>query len=120
MMIVVTVASGMIGSSLLFCAYANRQLGVDQATFLLRVLAPGLAPYAIAYALVSITAGWADPNPGDRLQALWTVALNGALYALIVPVVLYRLLCDWGEREFLRKQTLHSVRSLLPARWRTA
>ncbi len=120
MMIVVTVSTSMTLSALLFCVYANRQLGVSQSTFFLRVLAPGLAPYVIAFALASVTGAWVDMHPTGRLEAFYTLALNGALYLLIVPGVIYRLMCDWGEREFLRKQTAHSVQSLLPRRWRAA
>ncbi len=120
MMIIVTVSCSMIISALLFCAYANRELGVSQAAFFLRVLTPGLAPYVIGFALASVTSGWVEMHPTGRLDAFYTLALNGALYAVTAPVVIYRLMCDWGEREFLRRQTIHSVQSLLPRRWRTA
>lgn len=120
MMIVTTVAASMVVSSLLFQLYANRQLGVSHAVFFMRVLAPGLAPYVIGFALASITSNWVDMHPTTRFDAFQTLALNGALYVAITPVVIYRLMCDWGEREFLRKQTLHSVQSLLPRRFRPA
>lgn len=118
MMIVVTVSSSMCLSALLFFGYANKQLGVSNAEYFLRVLIPGLTPYVIGFALASITGGWVDLEPDDRLEALYALAVNGALYVGIAPVVIYRLLCDWGEREFLRQQTIHSMQSLLPRRWR--
>ncbi len=120
MMIVVTVSSSMILSSLIFSVYANHQLGVSQRSFLMKVLLPGLTPYVIGFALASATGGLVEMHPTDRLDAFFTLALNGALYVIITPLLIYRLMCDWGEREFLRKQTLHSVQSLLPRRWRPA
>jgi len=120
MMIVVAVSSSMVLSSLSFCVYANRQLGVSQASFLLRVLLPGLIPYVIGFSLASITGTSVDPEPVDRLQAFFGLAVNGALYGAIAPLVLYRLMCDWGERAFLRRQTVYSIQSLLPGRWRPA
>ena len=74
----------------------------------------------IGFALASVTSGYVDMAPTDRLEAFYALALNGALYALITPLVIYRLMCDWGEREFLRKQTFHSMQSLFPRRWRPA
>lgn len=120
MMIVVTVSSSMVVSSLIFQVYANNQLGVSQREFFMRVLLPGLAPYVIGFALASVTSGIVEMHPADRLEAFYTLALNGALYVIITPLFIYRLMCDWGEREFLRRQTIHSVRSLLPRRWRPA
>lgn len=120
MMIVVSVSFSMVVSALFFQIYANHQLGVSQREFFMRVLLPGLTPYVVGFALASVTGGWVNLEPVDRLDAFITLAVNGAMYVVIVPLLIYRLMCDWGEREFLRRQTIHSVQSLLPRRWRPA
>lgn len=118
MMIVVTVSASMVLSSLIFSVYANRQLGVGQGTFVWQVLVPGLTPYVVGFGLASLTSGVVSMEPSTRLEAFYTLALNGVPYTALSTFLIYRLQCDFGEREFLRKQAAHSIQGLLPRRLR--
>lgn len=114
-MINVTVATAMIVSALIYLAATNRYLGVAERDYWWRVHAPGLLPYAFGFALAAAASPWLRPDL-TRWQTLAVLLVAGTAYAVIVPAALYRLCCDWGEREYLRLQAWRSLRGILPRR----
>ena len=118
-MINATVASSMVVSSLVYLVYVNHRFGIGQGRFAWQVLLPGAVPYLLAWLLAQATAPWLGV-PVDRSSALELLAVNGAIYAAVVPLLVYGTLFDWGEREFLRRQVAHTATSFVPRRWRTA
>ena len=108
----VTVASSMVLSALIYLAWTNRNIGVPQATFLWQALVPGLAPYLLGWIAARAAAPIFAWDSMGRLSILAGLAVCAAVYALVTAFVQYRLLCDWGEREYLRRQALHTVGGL--------
>jgi O-antigen/teichoic acid export membrane protein len=106
--IAVAVAFAMVLSGIVYIAYSNHVMGVPQLTFLMQALLPGLVPYCFGFASVwacSPLLAWAGTS---RLRLACAIVTGGVLYLASVAAVLYRAFCPWGEREYLRKQVLHS------------
>jgi O-antigen/teichoic acid export membrane protein len=109
MTITVTVALSMILSALYYLAYTNRVLAIPQGFYIRQVLIPGILPYFFAFASCWLTRpayAWGGMN---RWRILGLLALSGAGYCLLSAFFLYRVVCDWGEREYLRLQMLATV-----------
>jgi O-antigen/teichoic acid export membrane protein len=103
------VAAAMVLSVLVYMAYTNRVLGISQTKYLWRVLLPGLVPYVVGFGLYFASRNFLVSL--DRIQLLLVLGVIGTVYSLISLAVLYRLMCDWGEREFLRLQVAHTLGS---------
>ncbi len=106
----VGVAMGL--SALLYMAYTSRIVGVPLPSFLWSVILPGLAPYPIGFVLAKITQPWFETLGGNRWEVLALLALAGTIYVMVCGGFLFRFGCEWGEREYLRKQALHTWKSL--------
>jgi O-antigen/teichoic acid export membrane protein len=113
LVIVTAIAISMVTSALVYILYTNRFLGVSFRTFAAKVLAPGVVPYLIGFALASVARPFTVIADNSRWAALGFLAVCGIIYAPICLFTLYRGMCDWGEREFLRKQLIHTVTSLM-------
>jgi O-antigen/teichoic acid export membrane protein len=120
LVIVGGVAISMVTSAVLYMLYTNRYLGVGTRDFAWKVLAPGLLPYAFGFALSRAAQPLIEMADTSRWKTLGLIALCGLVYAPIATAALYRLMCDWGEREFLRKQIIHTAGGLLRLRKQTA
>jgi O-antigen/teichoic acid export membrane protein len=112
LVIAVAVASGMVLSGLAYMTYTHRIIGVSQSLFLKKVFLPGLIPYFLAFGLA-----WVLPSipTGTGSSRIWVAAGlcgRGIIYLSMVTLVFYRGLCPWGEREYLRKQALHTLGGL--------
>jgi O-antigen/teichoic acid export membrane protein len=111
--IAVAVASAMVLSGLIYIAYSNHVMGVPQVAFLTQSLIPGLVPYCFGFAVswaCSPLVAWAGVS---RIKLACAIMTAGAIYLTLVAAVLYRAFCPWGEREYLRKQVLHSFGTML-------
>jgi O-antigen/teichoic acid export membrane protein len=109
LVIAVAVALGMIVSGVTYMAYTHRILGVSQSHFLKQVFLPGLVPYLIAFTVAFICSPLLAAAGTSRIRIAGSICASGILYLSIVGAVLYRAICPWGEREYLRKQALHSL-----------
>ena len=118
-MINVTVATAMVVSAVVYLVYTNRYLGVPEGEYWWKVHVPGLVPYAFGFALAALFAPWLHAGQ-SRWEGLAVLAVAGAVYALVVPAVLFRFFCDWGEREYLRGQARRTLSGVLPRRWTAA
>lgn len=112
LVIAVAVASGMVLSGLIYMTYTHRILGVSQYLFLKQAFLPGLIPYFLAFAV-----SWVCPSLPvsgmSRIQILLALCARGIIYLGLVTLVFYRALCPWGEREYLRKQAIHTLGGML-------
>lgn len=113
LVIAIGVASAMVLSALVYMVYTNRVMAVPQWDFLRQSLLPGLIPYffgfVAAWACSPIIA-WAGTS---RIRLAAAILISGIFYLALVSTVLYRLFCPWGEREYLRKQMVHTVGGML-------
>lgn len=113
LVIAVAVASGMVLSGLIYMSYTHRILGVSQANFLKQAFLPGLIPYLIAFAVALLFSPMIAAAGTSRIRIAGVLCVSGMVYLSLVGAVLYRLICPWGEREYLRKQALHSLGGML-------
>ena len=114
--LVIAAADGLavVLSGLLYMAYSNRVIGVPQWQFALHALAPGILPYFFGLATRWGTSSlfvWAGMG---RPRLAVAIVVSAVCYSAFVFPVLYRGFCPWGEREYLRKQALHTLGTLLP------
>jgi len=109
LVIAVAVASGMVLSGLIYISYTHRILGVSQSLFAKQVLLPGLIPYAIAFAVALGCSPMISAAGTSRIHIAGAICVSGTIYILLVAAVLYRAICPWGEREYLRKQAIHTL-----------
>ncbi len=118
--IVGAVGISMVTSALIYMFHTNRYLSVRMGEFTWKVLAPGLLPYALGFALSRAAQPLIETAAASRWKTLGLIAACGIIYMPIAVAALYRLMCGWGEREFLRKQMLHTASGLLRFRKQTA
>ncbi|MDS4070031.1 MAG: oligosaccharide flippase family protein [Candidatus Competibacter sp.] len=111
--ITIGVATAMVLSGGAYMFYTNRLLGIAARHYLWRVLLPGLAPYAIGLGLAWLARPWLAVAGTERWPLLGVLTVCGTLYAVIAGALLYWALCDWGEREYLRRQLQHTLSGLL-------
>jgi O-antigen/teichoic acid export membrane protein len=110
------VAVSMVTSALVYIYYSNHFVAVSAGRFSVSALLPGLVPYAwagVVRLLASPVVVWAGT---DRLSLLLLLAMAGLVYAVAAGATLFFGFCPWEEREFLRRQLSHTVRSLVPGR----
>jgi len=50
---------------------------------------------------------------GNRWKTLGLLGACGVVYVPAAMALLYRFMCDWGEREFLSKQLKHTLGGML-------
>ncbi|NJN63943.1 MAG: oligosaccharide flippase family protein [Acidobacteria bacterium] len=108
-----SVAAAMVGSALLYCAYANRHFGISQWDYLRTALMPGLAPYVTAALLALASLPWIEWAASDRWRALMLTAGAGCAYTGVTLAVIWFLMTDWGEREYLRLQIAHTAKGMV-------
>lgn len=102
--IVVAVASAMMLSALLYFAYTNRFLAIDQRTFLRQVLLPGLVPYATGFTVMLLFLPWTDGIDGTRLGSLAVVLGGGLSYVIAQSALFWLLQLTESEKDFLRSR----------------
>jgi hypothetical protein len=107
------IAVSMVGSAMVYMAYTNRFLEIRFSMFALKVLAPGIAPYALGFVLSWSTHSLFAMLGGNRWKTLSLLGACGLVYTPVAFGLLYRFMCDWGEREYLSKQIKHTLGSLL-------
>lgn len=111
--ICVAVALSMILSALIYQSYSNRYLGLGMGKYARKVLAPGIAPYLVGFVCAWLARplfAWAGTG---RWQILPVLAVCGIIYSLLTIALLYRVICDWSEREYLRQQLSHTLSGLI-------
>lgn len=111
--VAVAVSASMVASALVYLAYANRQGGLSQEEWSRKVLLPGLTPYLVAGAIFLAATPALGAAHSGRGWAVALVLVTGTVHTAISGFLFYRFHCDWGEREFLRKQAAHTLGSLL-------
>jgi O-antigen/teichoic acid export membrane protein len=109
MTITATVALSRMLSALYYLAFTNRVLGIPQRLYARQVLIPGLLPYLLAFALAWLARPAYTWGGMNRWRLLGLLALTGAGYCLFSAFFLYRVVCDWGEREYLRLQIVATI-----------
>ena len=107
------VATAMTLSGWAYMAYSNYLLKIAQGAFIKQVILPGLVPYGFGLVLAWMTAPWFAAVGTERWSLLGLLALCGTIYTVVTLLFLYRVLCDWGEREYLRRQLTHTLRELI-------
>lgn len=112
------IAISMVASALVYTTYTNRFLGITTSEFAAKVLAPGFAPYAMGFVLAWLTRPLFVFTTGSRWKTLGLLGVCGVVYTPLALGFLYRFMCEWGEREFLRKQLMHTLGGLLRFRQR--
>ncbi|MEP7338947.1 MAG: oligosaccharide flippase family protein [Acidobacteriota bacterium] len=113
LVICVAVSLSMVLSALIYLAYTNRYLGLGMKEYARQVLAPGIAPYLVGFACAWLARPlftWAGTG---RWQLLPVLAVCGTVYGLSSMALLYRGMCNWAEREYLRKQLFHTFGGLM-------
>ncbi len=110
------VAAGMSLSGLVYAGWAARVLGVPLAEFARKVLLPGFAPYAVGALLAAATRPLWPGLLVSRPSALALILPCGLVYVAASAALFLFVLCDWGEREFLIRQTQHTFGKLLGRR----
>ena len=113
-----TVASSMVLSALVYMIYSNRFMGVRQLRFFVLAIAPGLAPYLIGWLTALLANNLFEWWEMDRWLLLGALGVSGVVYTLVTALVLYFLFCNWGERQYLRLQSIHTLKGLLSRRRR--
>jgi len=68
-----------------------------------------LIPYAIAFAVALGCSPMISAAGTSRIHIAGAICVSGTIYILLVAAVLYRAICPWGEREYLRKQAIHTL-----------
>jgi multisubunit Na+/H+ antiporter MnhC subunit len=109
----IAVASAMVLSGLIYIAYTNRKIKVPQWSFWSQAFLPGVIPYLFAYLMCRLAARlfiWAGVS---RLRLGAVIGTSGLIYLAVVSAVLYLCFCSRGEREYLRRQSLHTISGFL-------
>lgn len=109
LVIAVAVACGMVLSGFIYMTYTHRILGVSQGSFIREVFLPGLIPYFFAFLISFASAPLIAAAGSARIRLAASIGVSGVVYLSVVALILYRVVCPWGEREFLRKQAMHSL-----------
>ena len=110
--IAVAVASAMVLSGLIYMAYCNRIMQVPQWAFWTQAFLPGVVPYGLGFAIARLAIplfAWAGVS---RLKIAAVIGMSGSIYLVGVFTSLYLFFCPWGEREYLRRQALHTFAGL--------
>lgn len=97
-------------SALLFSAFGAWHLQVSWQDFLRRAMLPGLLPYALAPA-VSWFVQQFMPQ-GDRIEGLLLCGAGGVLYSLVCLGLIYVLVADAGERDYVARRLGRAGRPL--------
>lgn len=103
------VAAAMTLSAWAYMIYSNRLLHVGNGAYLWIVIVPGLLPYGFGLALAWLAEPWFTAAGTDRWRLLGLLTFCGVLYSVVTTAFLYRVMCDWGEREYLRRQLRHTL-----------
>lgn len=102
------VAGAMSLSALVYILYSNRFLALPLGAYLGKVLIPGAFPYVVAFGVARVTAPFFAQAGAGRGALAASLGLSGALYLLVTGPCLYWLMCDAGERSYLRLQLAHT------------
>lgn len=102
------VAGAMSSSALIYIFYSNRFVSLSWRTYTAKVLAPGALPYALGFGLAWLARpllAWAG---SQRWNLAGVLGLCGVLYLVAAGSCLYWLMCEAGERSYLRLQLVHT------------
>ena len=99
--ITVAVALAMILSALIYMAYTNRFLELDQGRFIRAALVPGLWPYLTGFALYLLASPWIDAVGDDRWGSVLLVLVAGVAYCALQAAVLWLFQLDAGEKDYV-------------------
>ncbi|WP_296696259.1 lipopolysaccharide biosynthesis protein [Thiocapsa sp. UBA6158] len=99
--ITVAVALAMILSALIYMAYTNRFLELDQGRFIRAALVPGLWPYLTGFALYLLASPWIDAVGDDRWGSVLLVLIAGVAYCALQAAVLWLFQLDAGEKDYV-------------------
>jgi O-antigen/teichoic acid export membrane protein len=102
--IAVTVSFSMVLSALVYLTYTNMVFKVGLATYIRRVILPGLFPYSVALTLVCVSLPWREWANTGRPEAVLFLTGCGGIYAFAVLALIYRLILDRPERAYLNTQ----------------
>jgi len=100
--IVVSVATSMILSALLYCVWSNRFMKISQLLFLRQVLLPGVTPYLTGIVLFVLYTPWMASSVDSRSGSLMVVLATGATYVTVQFALMWYLQMSDGEKSFLR------------------
>ena len=98
----VAVAFAMGASALCYVYWTNRQLGLGQAAFWRKVLAPSLAPYGFGLALCYVVLGQLDSVALGRWELGAVLAGCAAAYSALNATAFWLLSCDETEKQTVR------------------
>jgi hypothetical protein len=91
----------MILSALIYMAYTNRFLELDQGRFIRAALVPGLWPYLTGFALYLLASPWIDAVGDDRWGSVLLVLIAGVAYCALQAAVLWLFQLDAGEKDYV-------------------
>lgn len=100
--IAVTVAIAMVASALVYLAYTNLYLGIRQMHFCRQVLLPGLAPYAIGFAMLCLLQPWIQNVALDRIGCALVILVAGSVYVAVLGCLGWTWLLTESEKQFAR------------------
>ncbi len=112
-MICWVVAAAMSLSAMMFTAFGAHYLKIPQRRLLVRAVLPGLLPYALAMMVSVAVQAWMPQ--ASRLDNMLICGVGGLLYGFISLGLIYFLIADAGEKEFVNTR-LTRVRQLIFAR----
>jgi O-antigen/teichoic acid export membrane protein len=99
--ITVAVALAMIVSALIYMAYTNRFLALDQYRFVRGALLPGLWPYLTGFALYLLARPWVESVGDDRWGSALLVLVAGIAYCALQAAMLWFFQLDSGEKDYV-------------------
>ncbi|MDP3518322.1 MAG: oligosaccharide flippase family protein [Pseudohongiella sp.] len=102
--IVASVATSMILSALLYCAYTNRYMNISQLVFLRQVLLPGVIPYLTGFALFVLFTPWLASVVDSRTGSLLVVLTAGTVYVSVQFALMWYFQLTDVEKNFLRNR----------------
>ncbi len=107
-----------VGMALLYIAYCNHYLGVDQWKYFTQVLIPGLVPYVLGFGIALTAEPWFKEVSEQRWEIVFTLVICWIIYTLIAPLFLFFVFCHRQERENIWRQFVHTFEDLFLGRKR--
>ena len=109
------VASSTVLAAVYFLVHANRVLEIGAGTYLRSVVLPGVVPYALA-AVFAWPAYYAVAHT-NRWLAAACLAVLGAIYSVLLLIVIVRMVLEPGERLWFQAVLQSKAGRFLPARF---
>lgn len=98
-----------IVSALAYIFYTNHKMRLSQWTYFVKVLVPGLIPYAVGYLVLWLMYPWVTVALQNRWYALQIGTIGGIIYTILTVFVIWAIL-NAQEREYLRHQFAKSTK----------